>query len=246
MDMRIAISGCANSGKTTLHKAFKNKWPMYQSPTKTYRDVLTENNLEHSSKTTEETQLVILNWMMEEQAKYPKGSNVVYDRCPWDNLAYTLQGNSNGLIGDDITAATISFVKESMKELDIIFWIKQNKSIKVVKDALRDTNEAFIRQTDQVFQQLFDQYMDNLEIDVFYPKEDCPAIICIDEHFSTVDDRLMFIGEFIDYRGNLIETENSILDPNNVDLLTEILGDQAKEMNEEERLKAIMKAFKPN
>ena len=244
--MRIAIAGCANTGKTTLHKAFKNRWPMYTSPTKTYRDIITENNLNHSSKTNEETQLVILNWMMEEQAKYPKGSYVVYDRCPWDNLAYTLQGNSNGLISDDITAATISFVKESMKDLDIIFWIKRNKAIKVVDDKLRDTDEGFITQTEQVFEQLFDQYMENLEVDVFYPKEDCPAIICIDEHFSTVDDRLMFIGEFLDYKGDLIETETSILDPSNVELLEEIIGAQAKEMSEEERLKALIKALKPN
>lgn len=244
--MRIAIAGSANTGKSTLFKAFKQKWPMYVSPPKTYRDIIAENNLEHSSKTTEETQLIILNWMMEEQSKHPKGSHVIYDRCPWDNLAYTLQGNANGLVSDEITAAIISFVKEAMKDLDIIFWIKRNEGIKVVKDGLRDTNEEFITQTEQVFTELFNQYMENLEVDVFYPKEDCPAIICIDEHFSTVDDRLMFISEFIDYKGDLIETDSSILDPSNVDLLEELLGAQIKEMDEEERLKAIMQAFKKN
>ena len=242
--MRIAIAGAANTGKTTLFNAFKQKWPMYTSPSKTYRDIITENNLEHSSKTNEETQLVILNWMMEEQSKHLKGSYVVYDRCPWDNLAYTLQGNANELISDEITAAIISFVKESMKDLDIIFWIKRNESIKVVKDELRDTDEAFIKQTEQVFTELFNQYMENLEVDVFYPKEDCPAIVCVDEHFATVDDRLMFISEFIDYKGDLIETESSILDPSNLEMLEELLGDQVKEMDEEQRLKEIMKAFK--
>lgn len=241
--MRIAISGSAGVGKSTLFKAFRNRWPNFMSPTKTYRDIIKENNLEHSSNTNEVTQLTILNWMMEEQQKFPKGSHVIYDRCPFDNLAYTLQGNTNGLISDEVTAATISFVKESMKELDIIFWLKRNPNIKVVEDDLRDTNEAFIAQTEQVFQELYNQYSEHLEVDVFFPKEDSPAIICIDEYFPTVDDRLMFIGEFIDYKGDLIETDTSILDPSNIELLESILGTQVKEQDEEARLKAIMKAF---
>jgi predicted ATPase len=242
--MRIAFSGAANTGKTTLINAFKQRWPMFTSPTKTYRDVIKENNLSHSSNTDEGTQLAILDWMMAEQGNYPKGSKVVYDRCPWDNLAYTLQGNANGKISDEVTAASISFVKESMKELDIIFWLKYNPEIKIVDDGLRDAKLDFIKETDQVFQGLFDQYMDNLELDVFYPKEDCPAIVAIDEFFSTIDDRLMFISEFIDYKGDLIEDENSILDPSNVELLESILGSQKKEQGEELRLKDIMKGFK--
>lgn len=244
MSMRIAFSGSSNTGKSTLFKAFKNRWPNFVSPTKTYRDILIENGLEHSSKTNEVTQLTILNWMMEEQEKYPKGSYVVYDRCPFDNLAYTLQGNTNGIISDEVTAATISFVKESMKNLDIIFWIKKNPNIKVVADGLRDTDEGFIAQTEQVFQELYNQYSEHLEVDVFFPKEDAPAIICIDEYFPTVDDRLMFIGEFIDYKGDLIETDTSILDPSNIELLESILGTQMKEQGEEARLEEIKKAFK--
>jgi predicted ATPase len=58
--MRISISGCAGSGKSTLLKAFLNRWPMYSTPLKTYRDVIKENNLSHSSNTNDETQLTIL------------------------------------------------------------------------------------------------------------------------------------------------------------------------------------------
>jgi len=96
--MRIALAGCANSGKTTLVQAFLRKWPMYTTPTKTYRDVIRENNLGHSSKTNEETQLAILDFMLLEQNNYSEKSYVIYDRCPWDNLAYTLQGNEDNLI----------------------------------------------------------------------------------------------------------------------------------------------------
>jgi predicted ATPase len=216
---------------------------MYVTPSKTYRDVIRENNLSHSSKTSGETQLVILNWMMEEQKKYPKGKHVVYDRCPYDNLAYTLQGNALGLISDEIAAATISFVREAMRELDIIFWIKHNPSIKIVDDGLRDANPEYILQTEQVFSDLFHQYMENLESDVFFPKEDCPAIVAIDENFATIDDRLMFIGEFLDHTGNLIE-DTSILNPENMDVLEQLVKDQEREKENEERIDKIIKEFK--
>ena len=241
--MRISISGSANSGKSTLVKAFLNKWPMYSTPTKTYRDIIKENNLTHSSNTSDETQLLILDWMMQEQSKYPSGSKVIYDRCPLDNLAYTLHGNALGKISDETTAATISFVKEAMKDLDIIFWIKHNPNIKIVNDGLRDTSEDYIKQTDQIFQGLFDQYMENLEYDVFFPKDDCPAFICIDNQFVTIDDRLMFIGEFIDYKGELIEGD-SILDPDNLEFLENMLKDQEREVENEERINKIVKEFK--
>lgn len=240
--MRISISGCAGSGKTTLIKSFLHRWPMYTTPLKTYRDIIKESNLNHSSKTNEESQLLILDWMMREQEKYDKDSKVIFDRCPYDNLAYTLQGNANGLISDEITAATISFVREAMKGLDIIFWIKHDPNIRIVEDGLRDTNLAFIKQTDEVFTDLFHQYCENLESDIFFPKEDTPAIVQVEG--ATVDDRIQFIGEFIDYKGDLIETENSILDPSNIDLLEKMLKDQQGQMEQDVQIKNILKNVK--
>jgi predicted ATPase len=241
--MRIAFSGTACVGKSTLLKSFLTKWPMYTTPSKTYRDILVENNLTHSSNSSDETQLTILNWMMEEQLKHPPNSKVVYDRCPLDNLAYTLHGNALGKISDETTAATISFVKESMRDLDIIFWIKYNPTIKIVDDGMRESNIEYIKQIDVIFQGLFDQYMENLENDVFFPYEDCPSIICIDAYFSSVDDRLSFIGEFLDYKGDLIEGD-SILDSSNLGLLEQMIKDQDREQENEDRINKIVSEFK--
>jgi hypothetical protein len=211
---------------------------MYTYPTKSYRDVIRENGLEHSSKTSEETQLLILDWMMREQEKYPKGSKVAYDRSPWDNLAYTLQGNANGRVSDEITAATISFVKEAVKGLDIIFWIPFDEDIKIIEDDLRDTNAFYIKQTDAIFKSLFDQYSNDLENDVFYPKDDCPAIIKLEG--KTVDDRLFYISQFIDQAGELIGEETSILDPQNVDILEQMINDQQKQKVEDVKMKTLL------
>ena len=47
--MRIAFSGTGNSGKTTLLKSFLYTWKNYSTPEKTYRDVIEEKDLQHSS-----------------------------------------------------------------------------------------------------------------------------------------------------------------------------------------------------
>ena len=150
-----------------------------------------------------------------------------------------------GTISDEVCAATISLVRESLKHLDIIFWIKSDpKTIPIVNDGMRDSNPEYIKQTDQIFSDLYYQYCENLESDIFYPKEDCPAIIQMDSSCLTVDDRLWFIGEFIDYKGDLIETTDSILDPNNVELLERMLGEQQIEVSKDAQLKTLMNQIK--
>ena len=229
--MRIAISGSGNVGKSTLVEAFFRKWSMYGKSTKTYRDIILEHNLEHSSKTNDTTQLVILNWMMDELDKNKEEKYFLYDRCPWDNLAYTLHGNSVGLISDETTAASISFVKESMRQLDIIFWLPYSDKIKVVDDGLRDANVDYIKEVDKIFGDLYHQYADNLEQGLFYPPDDCPAIVPIDENWLSVDDRIFFINQFINNNGDLIDTEKeggSILDPSSVELMETMVEEQIK------------------
>ena len=94
--MRIAFSGTANSGKTTLLKSFLYSWESFKTPEKTYRDYLVENNLEHSSSTSTETQNGIMNFMIDQMQGYTVDDNVVNDRCPLDCLAYTLWCNDKG------------------------------------------------------------------------------------------------------------------------------------------------------
>ena len=62
--MRIAFSGTGNSGKTTLVKSFLYTWDNYITPEKSYRDILIEEDLSHSSNTTTETQEKILNFFI--------------------------------------------------------------------------------------------------------------------------------------------------------------------------------------
>jgi len=55
-----------------------------------------------------------------------------------------------------------------------------------------------------------------------------------------VDDKIWFIGEFIDYKGDLIETTDSILDPSNVDLLEQMLKEQKNEIGKDAQITNLM------
>jgi len=222
--MRVAIVGTSNTGKSTLVKAFLKKWPMYKTTAKTYRDILTENNLEHSSKTTTETQILILDWMTATLEENKDEKYVVYDRCPLDNLAYSLHAAEKDLISEEVLGITVDVVRRSLKNLDIIFWLKYDPAIKIVNDGTRDTNLNYIREIDDIFAGLYEQYSDHLGNTPFFIAEDCPAIIPVD--MSSISDRIAWIGEFIDQKGNLVETGESVLDPKNLEMMEQMLKDQ--------------------
>jgi predicted ATPase len=237
--MRIAISGASNSGKSTLINSFLRRWPMYSTPMKSYRDILKEHNLEHSTKTNEETQLLILDSMMKVQEGFKSTDNIIFDRCTWDNLAYTLVANSYEQVSDEVTAASISFVKESMKDIDIIFWLEYDSDIKVLDNGTRDTNTDYIKEVDGVFKQLYEHYSNDLETDIFYPKEDCPAIIPVEG--KTVDDRIFYISQFIDDTGRLIEPDSSLFSEENLQILEQMLIDQNKAKSDDAEVINLMK-----
>lgn len=248
--MRVAIVGNCGVGKSTLVEAFKKRWPMYGYPVETYRDLIKNSN--HSSNTTQETQLIILDWMLQIQDQ-PKDSKIIFDRCTYDNLVYTLYANEHckydeeGVllsgVSDEVCAATISLVRESMKNIDLIFWIKRDNSIQLNSDGgRRDINDKFIQDTDKIYQDLMHHYSDNLEADIFFPSEDCPAILQVEG--NTIHDRLAFISEFLDQGGDLIETETSILNPQNLDILEQMIKDQKGQQVSEDQLQEVMKKLK--
>ena len=240
--MRVSISGTQNSGKSTLVKAFLKKWPMYKTTAKTYRDILIENNLEHSSKTNAETQLLILDWMTQTLEENKDEKHVIYDRNPLDNLAYSLHAAENDLISEEVLGLTVDIVRRSLKNLDIIFWLKYDPAIKIVNDGTRDTNLNYIREIDDIFAGLYEQYSDHLENTPFFIAEDCPAIIPID--MTNLDDRIAWIGEFLDSKGDLIETGESVLDPKNLELMEQMLKDQGLWIEKDTQYKNLTNQIK--
>lgn len=241
--MRISISGSGCVGKSTLIQAFLKKWPMYVTPMKTYRDVIKENGLSHSSSTTAETQLLILDHMTQTLEAHKDEKYIIYDRNPLDNLAYTLHATEKDLVSEDVLGVTVDIVRRSLKNLDIIFWIKYDPAIKIVDDGMRDTNLNYIREIDDIFAGLYEQYTDHLDNTPFFISDDTPAIIPI-ENISNLDDRIAWIGEFIDQKGDLIDTKESVLDPKNLEMMEQMLREQGQWIEKDNQYKNLANQIK--
>jgi len=241
--MRIAVSGTACSGKSTLVKNILTVWPNYKTPPKTYRDLIKEKNLPHSSSTSIDTQWDILNFMLDQLQSTSKDATVVFDRCPLDNLAYTLWAHDKGIEGftKEYVDKAIKLTKESMRFLDVIFLLKYDPSIKVVDDELRDTDITFIQEIDNIFDALYIQYRQNYEADIFFPKDDSPGIIVLP---TTPKGRIDIISDYISPQGKLYSDEDSIFNPEKLNELEALVKQQKAALDQEEAEKALFEKFK--
>jgi nicotinamide riboside kinase len=208
--MRIAISGTACQGKSTLVKDFLEQWPSYTTPEKTYRDIIAENNLEHSSKTNKKTQRKILDFQIEEQQKYRRGDNVIFDRCPLDNLVYSMwaceqEGND---IDEEFVSSCIPLVRESFRDLDIIFFVPITKvaPIGIVEDGIRDTSQQIIEEIDNIFKAVHRDHEENPKTNIFIV-DDKPPII---EVFGNRRERIEILKLYIDAEGDAMSPGNLI------------------------------------
>jgi len=208
--MRIAISGTACQGKSTLIKDFLEKWPQYTSPEKTYRDIITEKGLKHSSITNQETQWEILNFMIDELQKYSKKDKVIFDRCPLDNIIYSIcaEEKKESDIDDKFIQKCMPLIRESLRFLDIIFFTPITKvaPVELEEDDLRDTNSEYISEIDNIFKAVHRDYMNNPK-STFFAQDDRPGII---EVFGNRRERLELIKLYLDNYGDFIEPGNII------------------------------------
>ena len=243
--MRISISGTAHCGKTTLLNSFLYTWKNFESPDKTYRDLLKEESLDHSSKTTTETQERILDFMIDQLQAYDKESKVIFDRCPLDNIAYSMwchDKNKDGFTREFITNQ-IKLVRESMRYLDIIFICRYNDKVGKTtenENSLREKDTSYIKEVDNILYSFYQQWMQNPEADIFFPKEDVPCLILLpDDQQQRID----LIAEYITPDGEQYGDEESILNPNNLNELEALVKQQQGALDQENKEKELHKRF---
>lgn len=241
--MRIAFSGTANTGKTTMINIFSDIWKNYKTPAYTYRDLIKEKNLSHSSGTTADTQSEILNFMVDQLTEYTSEPKIIYDRCPMDNLAYTLWCYEKQVEGFDkpYVDLAISKVKESMRHLDIIFLFKYDETILVENDGLRDTNIEYIKEIDNIFEAIYQQYSQNLHADIFFPKDDSPCVIKLP---TSINDRIQTMRDYLNTDGDLYGEDESIFNPNNLSELEKLVKQQQNALAIEAREKELYSKFR--
>jgi len=231
-NMRIAVSGTACQGKTTFIKDFIKEWPMYSTPEKTYRDYINENNLPHSENTNQEAQWSILNHVVDTILESDKGDKIIYDRCPLDNLVYSLWAHEKGIndIDQKFIQKCIPVVRESLKFLDVIFFtpITNVSPIDIVDDGTRSVNKEHIEEIDHLFKGIEQQYFQNLKASPFLPSDDCPAIV---EVFGNQQERIHLVRQYLDAEGDLMgDNSSSILNPEEIADMESILRDQEMEI----------------
>ena len=239
--MRLSLTGAANTGKTSLLQSFLHTWKTYKTPEKTYRDIIEEKQLEHSSKTTTETQTEILNFLTDQQLGKTVDDDIIYDRCTLDVLAYTIWAHENGIEGFDTAFVNtqIKLVKESIRALDIIFICKFNESMSVEDDGKRDANREYIVEINNIIESLYQQYKQNIDSDIFFPKDDSPCLIKLPD---SMQQRVDLIAEYVAPDGGMHSEEDSILNPDNLNELEQLLTQQSNaQITEEEERKLFDK-----
>jgi predicted ATPase len=206
--MKIAVIGTQCVGKSTYIKDFLKKWPMYKTPEKSYRDILKEKNLPHSSNGTADTQVVILDFLIDQVTQYSKEDNVIFDRSVLDCLAYSSWLNLKGKLSDELLDQQRILVRESLRLYDVLFFLPITKvsPVDVKDDGFRDVDPIFREEIDFIFKAFQETY--HKGDGRIFPKDDSPAVI---EIFGNPEERIAMTGFYIMEDGKGYGEDQSLL-----------------------------------
>lgn len=219
--MRIAFSGAACTGKSTIVQAFLNKWQNYKLPQPSYRSLIKENN--HSKKTDKKLQRAILEFMVNQQKQYTAHDKVVYDRCGLDNIVYTLWCHEKGKKGFNrhFIDECITLVTESMRHLDIIFLCTRDMMGPIESNNVRETDPTFITETDNIFRAIQSQL--STTGSPFFPPNDSPALI---EITGNTEERLQQISMYVTPEGTMYGEEQSLVNMDEIAKMEKLIREQ--------------------
>jgi hypothetical protein len=240
--MRIAISGAACQGKTTLINDFLKKWPNYTRSKESYREIVKKEKLPLNKKVTKDSQWKVLNCLIDDLQGTTKEDKIIFDRCPLDNLVYSMWSFDKQAtdIDKEFIDKCIPLVSESMRHLDIVFFLPITKvaPVKIEAREGREIDENYNKEIDNIFKAIQRSY--HTGNSPFFPKDDSPAII---EIFGAPEERIEMIKLYLNDQGDLIGEEQSVLSKENLDMMEAILSSQKKEREKEEEEIKLRKKF---
>jgi len=231
--MRIAISGSACQGKSTLVDDFLVNWPMYKRSDESYRKAIQNEGIKHSKQATQDSQWKLLNCLLDDLQKTSKDDFLIFDRCCLDNIVYSLWGNekNNTDIDDEFIKKCIPLVQQSMHFLDIIFFLPITKAapVPIIEKEGRESDPQYIKEIDNIFKVITYGLMQTGS-SPFFPAEDRPPVI---EIFGTPEQRIEMIKLYINPEGSLVD-EGSIFSAEKLEEMEQLLGIQ-KKINQDEK-----------
>jgi hypothetical protein len=206
--MKIAISGTHCVGKSTYIKDFIKHWSCYETPEKSYRELIKEKNLPHSKEGTEESQRIVLDALCDQLQQNSKSEFMIFDRCVLDNLAYSSWLNLNGKVSDKFLDQSRIIVREALKMLDIVFFLPLTKvaPVEFKEDELRDNDLVYREEIDNIFKIFVHSYRQG-DGRVF-AADDAPPII---EIFGNPEQRIKLTELYIDTNGKPHGEDKSLI-----------------------------------
>ncbi len=235
--MRIAFSGTSSSGKTTTIKHFLEKWNNYSLISSEYRKNIKDKK--HSKNTTAPIQKQILDSMCDECKNYTLHQKVVFDRCPLDNLVYTMWCYEKGMTGFDqnFMDYTLFKVRESMKNFDVIFLCTRDMMPAIEDDGKRETDPTFIEEIDNIFKAILTKYKKGAELLPFFDQNDAPAIIDI---YGQPFERIAQISMYVTEDGDAFGEDQSLIDINELSEMNKLLREQGEAIEQENKNNIIL------
>lgn len=206
--MKIAVVGTQCIGKSTYIKDFLNKWSMYTTPEKSYRDIVKEKNIPINRLGDEASQRVILDFLVDQALSCSKSDNVIFDRCVLDNLAYSSWLHLNDKVSEKFLDESRILVRETLKMFDIILFLPITKvsPVKIVEDGVRDVDPVYREEIDNIFKVFAKSYLQG--DGRIFPKGDSPPII---EIYGSPEQRIALTSMYITEEGKPYGEEQSLI-----------------------------------
>jgi hypothetical protein len=207
---KIGIIGTQCVGKSTLIQDMKDKWSMFSSPEKSYRDLIKEKNLPINKEGTKESQETILNFLVDESMENVGKKKVIYDRTPIDNLVYSLwlfdKGISN--VDEAFIDKTVSLVRNSIKFYSIIFYIPfcAENDVLLTAKPNRDVDPMYRSEIGHLFEGIYKAWEKTGSR--FFDTNDCPAFIPL---YGNRQERIAMLSMYINDKGEFYGESDSLI-----------------------------------
>ena len=207
---KIGIIGTQCIGKTTLIQDMKEKWPVFCTPDKTYRDLIKEKKLPTNKKGTKESQEAILNFLVDEaMANYGK-KKMVFDRTPIDNLVYSLWLYEKGLsdIDEAFIDKSVTLLRNSIKFYSIIFYLPfcEENDVMLTAGPNRDVDPMYRSEIGHLFEGIYKAWQKTGSR--FFDTDDCPAFIPL---FGSRQERIAMMSMYINEKGEFFGEQDSLV-----------------------------------
>ena len=207
---KIGIIGTQCVGKTTLIQDMKEKWPMFESPERTYRDLVKEKKLPVNKQGTKDSQELILNFLVDEaMASYGK-KKIIFDRTPLDNLVYTLWLYDKGVsdIDEAFVDKTVAQVRQAMKFYSVIFYLPfcRENDCALTESPNRDVDPQYRSEIGHLFEGIYKAWEKGGSR--FFDSGETAAIIPI---FGSRQERLAMLSMYINEKGDFFGEQDSLV-----------------------------------